>query len=73
MQCVIYRITEIGDFIVYQRGAWHRRERLPGFTVDRASNGRSLREFRRKKHAISYARAMAQAEIANGGIKVIGI
>lgn len=53
---VIHRIAEYGDLVVYKRGPWHRRERLPGYLVSQESTGRNLEEFRRKSSAIKWAK-----------------
>ena len=52
---VIYRIAEFGDFIVYRRGAWARREHLPMYLVSNQATGRDLEEFRRKQPAVNWA------------------
>jgi hypothetical protein len=57
----IYGIAEFGDFIVYIRGNWARRERLPMYLVSRQSDQRDLKEFRRKKSALKWAEAQSKA------------
>ena len=57
---VIYRIAEFGDYIVYRRGAWAKRERLPLYLVSRQSDGRDLEQFRRKKSALNWAEAQSK-------------
>lgn len=52
---VIHRIAEFGDFIVYRRGAWARREHLPMYLVSNQATGRDLEEFRRRKAALGWA------------------
>ena len=58
----IYRLAGFGDFIVYQRGSWARRERLPRFLVSRESDGRDLEQFRRLKSALKWAQEQAEAK-----------
>ena len=61
----IFRIAEVstthGPLIVYERGSWHRRERLPRYVVARdVQNGAIfLEEFRRKASALKWAKAQS--------------
>jgi hypothetical protein len=52
---ILHRLAAFGDFIVYQRGRWAQRERIPKFLVSRESDGRDLEEFKRKKDAVQWA------------------
>lgn len=62
---VIHRIAEFGDFVVYRRGTWARREHLPMFLVSNQVTGRDLEEFRRRKSALNWAfHTWAQEESA---------
>ena len=56
---VIYRLREFGDFVVYRRGTWAKRERLPMYLVSNQATGRDLEEFRRKASAMNWAQAQA--------------
>ena len=56
---ILYRLKEFGDFVVYKRGSWARRERLPMYLVSNQATGRDLEEFRRKASAINWARAQS--------------
>lgn len=56
---ILHRLAEFGDFIVYRRGKWARRERLPMYLVSRESDGRDLEEFRRKASAMKWAQAQS--------------
>jgi len=60
---ILNRLATFGDFIVYQRGAWARRERIPKFLVSRESDGRDLEDFRRKQSAMNWARQQAGVTI----------
>jgi hypothetical protein len=63
MKYTLNRIATIGDFAVYQRGAWARRERIPKYLVSRESDGRDLEDFRRKQSAMNWARQQAGVAI----------
>ena len=55
----IHRIAEFGSLIVYRRGRWAKRERLPLYVVGRdVPSGQQcmLEEFRRKQSAINWAK-----------------
>ena len=59
----IYRIAEFGSLIVYRRGRWAQRERLPKYVVGRdVPNGEQcmLEEFRRKQSAIKWAKQQTE-------------
>jgi hypothetical protein len=59
----IYRIAEFGSLIVYERGRWAHRERLPKYVVGHdMPEGQQcmLEEFRRKQSAIKWARQQAE-------------
>jgi len=59
----IHRIAEFGSLIVYKRGRWAKRERLPKYVVGRdVPNGGQcmLEEFRRKASAMKWARGQAE-------------
>jgi len=62
MSAPFWRVAEFGDFIVYERGAWAQRERLPRYVVLRNSDNRALEEFRRRMSAVRWARQQAEAE-----------
>lgn len=58
---VITRVAEFGTLIVYRRGDWCLRERLPRYVVarDDADQVRFLEDFRRLDTAVKWARAAA--------------
>ena len=56
MTFTLNRLRTFGDYIVYRRGNWAKRERLPMYLVSRESDGRDLEEFRRRASALNWAR-----------------
>lgn len=60
------RRAEIGDFILFERGAWRRRERVPAYLVSRESSGRDLKDFLRFKTALAWIN-LQQADEARKG------
>lgn len=62
---MIYRIALYGDYIVYRRGPWARREKLPLYLVSRESDGRDLKEFRRKDSAMKWAATQQSIDTDN--------
>lgn len=55
------RLAVFGDLIVYERGNWAKRERLPRYLVSRESDGRDLEQFRRLKSALRWAQAQPES------------
>ena len=51
----VYRLGQIGNLVIYERGDWHRAQRLPKYVVSNAETGRDLEEFRRLRTALTWA------------------
>lgn len=59
---VLRRLHVFGDLVVYRRGSWARRERLPRYLVSQESTGRDLEEFRREASAVKWAKAQKEGQ-----------